>query len=544
MCKPSDTEKTACPSLDLAQHPEAPKVKSRVFTQTLACLAASQATMASGAVNGWTAGTLPSLDKDPDIEMGTWQQAWVVGIIAMGAIVGSTVSGRAIDWLGRRTTMLIISPVALIGWLTVALAPNLAVVLTGRAICGLATAFLFSAPTVYNSEVTEARMRGRLGTLSSLFITFGVVLSYMAGALFSWRISCYICAAPPLTTFGAMLFVPESPYWLLLKSRKNDAIASLKWLRGPNCDLTEEMSEMEAKIVSVGRKMEYRELWRSRTRKPFLLSLFMMTLQQVCGGNILMMYTGTIFISAGVVDYNMATVYTGLVQILGTVLSVLMVDHAGRRPMIVVSTGILGTTTVLLGVYYYLNDVEGVAWPSFVPLTTVLLAVFGYCLGCRTIPWLLSAELFNTTIRSTASTVGLFYNRILNFAVIQIYPYFLEEAGAHMVFFVHGGFSLICCLISLIYLPETKGKSLEQIQEYFENQAIKTSGHKVDEINNMKTECSNDVLKESGKSISKVPVENLTALIVNCAIEEPDKDVSTLSDKDEITNKNITESMK
>lgn len=217
-----------------------------------------------------------------------------------------------------------------------------------------------------------------------------------------------------------MFFVPESPYWLMLKSRKNDAITSLKWLRGPSYDLTDELTDMEAKLVSVGRKGEYRELWRPRTRKPFLLSLFVMTLQQVCGGNILMMYTGTIFISAGVVDYNMATIYTGLIQIVGTILSVLMMDHAGRRPMIVISTGIMGIATVLLGIYYYMNDVVGETWPSLVPLTTVLLAVFGYCLGCRTVPWLLSAELFNTTIRSTANAVSLFYNRFLNFTVIQV----------------------------------------------------------------------------------------------------------------------------
>lgn len=273
---------------------------------------------------------------------------------------------------------------------------------------------------VYCSEIPEARMRGRLGSVPSLFITFGVVLSYFAGAFFSWRVSCYVCCAPVLMMFLAMLFAPETPYWLLLKGRREDAEKVLRRLRGPEYNFDAEIEEMERKMTSVGKKMEYRELWRPRTRKPFLISLFMMTLQQVSGGNVLMMYTGTIFLSAGVLNHKLATVYTGIVQIIFTVLCVLLVDHFGRRPFIVLSTSVMGASTIMLGVYYLMKDVVGVAWPSWVPLATVLVAVSGYCLGCRTLPWLLSAELFNTTIRSTANTASLFYNRLLNLIVIQV----------------------------------------------------------------------------------------------------------------------------
>lgn len=273
---------------------------------------------------------------------------------------------------------------------------------------------------MYNSEVPEARLRGRLGTMSSLFITLGILFSYTAGAFLPWRYSCYVCATPSVLTAFVVFAVPESPYWLMLKGRRNEAVVALKWLRGPAYDIMEDLENIDLKLKAVGTKMQYRELLRPRTRRPFLIALFLMTLQQTCGANILIMYTGSILISAGVKDHNTAVVYVGLVQLVGTIFSVLLMDKLGRRLIIVTSLSVVGIFTVMLGVYYYMQVVMGVVWPLWVPLAAMLMSSLGYCFGCRTIPWLTSAELFNTTIRSTANTVCLLYNRTLNFTIVQV----------------------------------------------------------------------------------------------------------------------------
>lgn len=445
------------------------QTRGRAITQISACLAASLGNLSAAAVNGWTASTLPSMKEDPDLSMTTAEVAWIVSIISVGCMVGSLFAGRLMDWIGRRAALAVMTPCLSAGWVTIALAPNTPIVLVGRMICGVATAFLFSTGTVYCSEIPEARLRGSLGLIPALFMTFGVVLSYIAGAFFSWRISCYVCSAPLILMFALLWFVPESPYWYILKGKKESCQASLRWLRGPKYDFSTELAEMEDKINSVGKKVEYRELWRPRTRKPFLISMFMSTLQQVSGGNILMMFTGLIFMSAGVENHRMATVATGLVQIVATLLSMFTADRLGRRPLIIASTFIISLATIFLGVCYLMNDVFGNKWPPWVPLVSVLTAVAGYCLGCRTLPWLLSAELFNTTIRSTANAATLFYNRLLSLTILQVYPFFEEAFGAHTVFFTFGGLSLLCTLISFFIVPETKGKTLEQIQEHFES---------------------------------------------------------------------------
>lgn len=269
--------------------------------------------------------------------------------------------------------------------------------------------------------------------------------------------------------FIVLWVVPESPYWYLLKGKTRECKASLRWLRGPRYDFSSELEEMEAKITSVGREVEYCELWRPRTRWPFLISLFMATLQQVSGGNILVVFTGLIFISAGVENPRMAVVSTGIIQIMFTFLCLMGADRLGRRPLIIVSTCTIGLANTLLGFYYLMSNVYGIQWPPSVPLVTILTAIAGFCLGCRAMPWLLSTELFNTTIRSTANSASIFYNRLLNVTILQVYPFYEEAFGAHAVFFTFGSLSLLCSVIAYFVVPETKGKTLEQIQEYFES---------------------------------------------------------------------------
>lgn len=261
-----------------------------------------------------------------------------------------------------------------------------------------------------------------MASIPSLFITLGFLLSYLAGALFSWRSSCYVCSVPAFLMFLALTLVPESPYWLLLKGRREDAAKALRWLRGPRYDIASELKEMDAKISSVGASLQYRELLRRRTRVPFITALFMQATQQVGGGNILVMYTATVFQSAGVDNPQLSTVYMGVCQLTVTGVSVLLMDKFGRRPLIVMSTWILGAAGITLSGYYYLRD-EGVALPGWVALVAVLVAASGYCLGCRTVPWLLAAELFNTTVRSTANSACIFFNRLFNLTMIQAcYP--------------------------------------------------------------------------------------------------------------------------
>ncbi|CAL4067125.1 unnamed protein product [Meganyctiphanes norvegica] len=321
--------------------PEA-KGTARKLPQVLACLAAATGQLSSGAVNGWSGAALPSISADPKLTVGTPQRALIVSCIGLGALVGCLCAGQVNNLIGRRTTLVLTSPLLLAGWLTLAFAQDMAGVYMGRLLCGLSTGFLFTTCQVYSSEVPEPKLRGRLGTIPSLLLTVGVLLSYIAGGLLPWRQSCYVCAIPSFFLLLFMLMVPESPYWLILKGRREEANKALRWLRGPDYDVDVELKEMEIKIEAVGRHTSIRELWHPRTRLPFIISLFMQTLQQVCGANILMMFTGSIFQASGAsIGHEMATIYTGIGQLVVTIISVCLVDILGRRLLIVGATTLL-----------------------------------------------------------------------------------------------------------------------------------------------------------------------------------------------------------
>ncbi|XP_076051774.1 facilitated trehalose transporter Tret1-like [Oratosquilla oratoria] len=450
------------------------KQEARVFPQVWASLVVAISQMATGSVISWSGTALPSLIADPSITLDTLGISLVVSCNTAGCLIATIVAGRALDYFGRLRTLRMVAPLLISGWITIAQASNAYIVYVGRFICGFATGFIFTGAQVYSSETPEARLRGRLGSIPSLFTTVGTLYAYGTGAALSWRIGCYVCAAIPIILILFSTTIPESPYWLLLKGQHDEAEASLTWLRGPEYDIGPEVQEMQAKIDSVGNKAKISELWKARTRSPFLIALLMQTLQQTCGANIVMMYTGIIFMNAKTgMDPQVATAITGVAQLVSNIISMILIDKIGRKILIITSISVTSTCVFILATFFYLRDVQEIRWPGWVPLFLVITAVFGYCIGARSVPWLLSAELFNTTIRTTASSFCTFYNRGLNLIIVQVFPFLEEVAGTYTPFYIMSAISIAGVIVTVIFVPETKGKSLAEIQEYFETRVAK-----------------------------------------------------------------------
>ncbi|XP_076046375.1 facilitated trehalose transporter Tret1-like [Oratosquilla oratoria] len=446
--------------------------------------------------------------------------------------MGSLVSGRISDHFGRRNTLLMTVPIYVAGWLSMAFAPTAIFVFVGRFICGFGNVITFIGTQLYSSEIPEARFRGRLASLPSLFISLGALLIYGLGAALPWRTGCLVVIAVPILFFFALLLIPESPYWLLLKDRDEEAVAAMRWLRGTHYDIDPELREMKEKLASVGSKAKISELWKPRTRKPFLIGILMQTLQQLCGANILIMYAGTFLMKSGSrVNPHMDVVYIGIVQLMVTLLAVGLMDKVGRKVLLIMSVSGVSVCMTAMATYFYVLSI-GEEWPDWVPVVIIMGAACSYCIGCRSVPVLLTAELFNTTIRSTANSICTFYNRIIYLIMMQIkgtsesykdyrlsmdrdafngdvqfvvgrvvllysqlplviipyhpvsrprlntnhllcfqqtFPFVETVVGTHTPLYFHGAIAFIGVIVTAIYVPETKGKSLEEIQEYFES---------------------------------------------------------------------------
>lgn len=265
-----------------------------------------------------------------------------------------------------------------------------------------------------------------MSSLPTLFFTSGTLSAYTGGALLSWRYNCIVCGVSCIPMVLILLAVPETPYWLLLKGQRSKSEASLRWLRGNQCDLGPLLRSMEDKLEAVGPKLTMRELWHPRTRTPLMMSLFLQASQQLCGGTLLFFYTSTVYMTMGHSKSNLAAVYTGIAQLTTSGISLLLVDRVGRRPLMISSTAIVGSLLIGMGFYQY-SRMTGGPTIDWLPLLLVLITVSGYCLGCRSVPLILSSELFNTTARSTAQASCTLFNRGLNMAVMQVRIFKLHD---------------------------------------------------------------------------------------------------------------------
>ncbi|RXG60698.1 Facilitated trehalose transporter Tret1 [Armadillidium vulgare] len=405
--------------------------------------------------------------------MGPTEYSIVVSAISYGSIAGSLLSGKAADFFGRKKLMLIVAPLAALGWVLIGLANTIYMVYVGRLICGLATGFLFAIVPIYTSETCRASLRGRLNSVNSISLTLGVLISFLLGGFFDWRLSAYLSIIPGVIFFIGMCFVPESPYWYLLKNNEDLALESLQQLRGPKYDVEMDLKEMVLKLSTTGEKHNYRELIKKRTLIPLLIALLIQTSQQACGANVVIMYSSKLFQQAeSSIDAQMATIFTGVAQLIGIIISLFIVDKYGRRILLSVSVFLTGLMVALFGGYFIALNSEN-PWASWSPLAIILALLLFYCLGCRSIPWFIMSEIFNTSSRSTATSVCVFYNRMLNLIIGQVFPYAAGAFGYSEVFIFFGVISIFIAIAIVIFVPETKGKTLEEIQELFEKQSAK-----------------------------------------------------------------------
>ena len=258
-----------------------------------------------------------------------------------------------------------------------------------------------------------------------MFLSLGILFSYIIGSYFDWRTSCYIMMVPPLVLFFFLHLCPETPYWYILQNQDDKAFETLKKLWFKDDDfLMSEIKHMKQKLDQVGTDISYLELFKRRSLMPLLVSLFVQLCQQICGGNILMMYTSQIYSDLDLksersIDVKLATVFTGIAQVIGTMVSLFFIDKFGRKTLLCFSMISFGVFFFLFAGYHYAL-LNGYSVPAELAVAFIFLAILSYCLGLRSVPWILPSELFNTGIRSRANSISQLFNRFGNLILVQV----------------------------------------------------------------------------------------------------------------------------
>jgi len=394
----------------------------------------------------------------------------VEGIIVSGAMAGAAagaaVGGQLADRLGRRRLILIAAIVFFIGSFTMAVAPNVPVLVAGRLIDGVAIGFASIVGPLYISEIAPPAIRGGLTSLNQLMVTTGILLSYFVNYAFAdagaWRWMLGAGMVPAVVLAIGILKMPESPRWLFEHGRKDEARAVLKRTRSGGVE--EELGEIE-ETVETQSETGVRDLLAPWLRPALVVGLGLAVFQQITGINAVIYYAPTILESTGLgnVASILATVGIGTINVVMTVVAIMLVDRVGRRRLLLVGVGGMVATLAVLGTVFYLPGLGGGL--GIIATISLMLFVSFFAIGLGPVFWLLISEIYPLSVRGSAMGVVTVANWGANLLVSLTFPVLTDGVGTSATFWLFGLCSLVGLLFVYRFVPETKGRTLEAIED-------------------------------------------------------------------------------
>lgn len=410
----------------------------------------------------------------------------LASMAALPMAVGCILGGIIMERYGRRAIHLVLNVNFIIGWLVIAFATDLPCILIGRFLTGLSVGLLGPPASVYIGETSGPRYRGFLLAGVSLAIAVGILISHLLGTFLSWKLTAGICGVFPIISFVSVAMAPESPSWLLSKGRVEEAGQSFRWLRG--CDEEsarefESMVDSQKNVVHAG-SYSWDSIKENIRRPAFLKPLgillgFFFTMQ-FAGINALAFYSVTIMrqtIGEGVNEY-LAMIVIDLVRFVMSVLACVLLRTTGRRPLAAVSG--IGTAVCLLALSLYLFVAAGnqdIMQMSAIPMILLIGFICFVSVGIVPLPWCMTGELFPLALRGLGSGIVSSLNFLCFFVVVKTAPLLFISIGMEGAFFLYGIIALIGSIFLMLCLPETKNRTLQEIENSFEEKSVgKTLG--------------------------------------------------------------------
>jgi SP family arabinose:H+ symporter-like MFS transporter len=396
---------------------------------------------------------------------------WAFSSLLFGCALGSTVAGRLTDFYGRKKILLVVAALFAITSLGTGAAPTFAFFIMARFIGGLAVGGASILSPLYVAEVSPPSLRGRMGTLYQMSIVIGILISYAINYLLrdvgpaNWRWMFITGVIPSVLFFAMLLSVPETPRYLFMAGKERQAFTILERIAGRE-SAEFEASEIRASLLN--KRKAWRDLLRPGIRRAVLVGFGLAILVQVSGVNTIIDYAPAILKSAGwKIDAALfSTLIIGLTNFVFTFVSFWAIDRYGRKPLYII--GSLGMTAALIVLMW--AALLG-RFQSAMVLVYILiyLAFFSSCIG--PVFWTLVAEIFPNDLRGTAMVVPVLTQWIANAAVVLFFPLAFNQAGKATTFGFLATLALAQAVFTWFFVPETKNKPLEEIEEYWERVA-------------------------------------------------------------------------
>lgn len=392
------------------------------------------------------------------------QEGWTVSVVLIGCMFGAGLAGPISDRIGRRRLMLVSAVLFLVSAVGCALPRTITAFVVFRFVGGLGIGSAAVLSPLYIAEIAPARVRGALVSVNQLAIVTGILLAYFVNWVFAaagpanWRWMFGMGAIPSVFFFLLLLRVPESPRWLVKNGREDEARTVLT-----RADSAEAAAAgiREIKDTLALEEGSLRELFRPAFRRPLLIAIVLAVFQQITGINAILYYAPRIFEGAGFERMSAIgqSTLVGLVNMLFTVVAIVLADKVGRRPLLIVATGGMGVSLVLLGAAFRFPVL-----PASALLLIILLYIAFFASAMGPLVWVVMAEIFPIKVRGSAMGLATLILWLADFAVTLTFPVISDRFHPSTAFWLYAAMCALDLVFMWFFLPETKGKTLEEIE--------------------------------------------------------------------------------
>ena len=458
--------------MNIGTQPNPNRVRSQSSGRTFVYFAAAFAAL-GGLLFGYDTGVISGAELflKNDFTLSTFALEVIVSGVLAGAAVGAMLGGRLADLFGRRRLLIVTAIIFGVGAIVCAAATSPVILIVGRIIVGLGIGLASGTVPVYISEVSPADARGWQVSLFQLAVTVGILAAYVVDYAFAaiqgWR-WMFGLAVIPAAIFGlGMLFLPESPRWLASRGHHDRARAMLARVRGTP-DVDAELQEIESSLATAMEHGRLADLLAPSVRPALVVGIGLAVFQQVTGINTVIYYAPLIIQSAGISSASgaiLATAGIGVVNVLMTVVAMWLIDRVGRRPLLLVGIAGMVATLGLLGLVFHMSEKSGaLVW---IAVISMMAYVASFAISLGPIFWLLISEIYPLKIRSSSEGLAAAFNWGSNLLVSLTFLTLLQMIGAASTFWLYGLFAVAAWIFSYFRVPETKGRTLEEIEKFW-----------------------------------------------------------------------------
>uniref|UniRef100_A0A2A4J9N1 Major facilitator superfamily (MFS) profile domain-containing protein n=1 Tax=Heliothis virescens TaxID=7102 RepID=A0A2A4J9N1_HELVI len=447
--------------------------KGNAFMQWLVAMLANTTLLTYGFQAGWVSPMTKVLQSDTSptgYKLSDYEISWIASAICMAATFGVPLFAYIVDIYGRKVAIIIMAALQAVCWIMKLSSANLSLLILARLCGGLSAGGCYNVVPMYVREISQDDIRGVLGSFLILFQNIGILAMFAMGLYLDYYTVLWIVVWVPILTIVLMIKAPESPAFLVKKGRNEEAASTIAFLRRLNVndkEIQNEIDYMKNEEVTYNSlpKVSFITILKNKTwRRGFLIIMTLVTLQTNSGNFATLTYSPAILKSAGVTwNPELQTLSFPAVMILGSFISMSCVEKFGRKPLISIAFAGAVLAHLVLGTTMLIQN-QGGSTPGWLPVVAIVTYVCVYAGGISPMPYIVMAEMFNFQIRAKVMGCLVTYAWFMSFLNLASFTALANLLGTHSVVYFYAGINLLGAFVSLVFLPETKGKTAEQIE--------------------------------------------------------------------------------